>query len=198
MAKKKTTRSKRTVKKKTSKSGAGSKKRGARKKAGGRTSTKKRRTKTTGKKKTRVRRAPTRKKTRRTKRAGNITTIREEIKERMAVLERRSDELKDELADVDAELKEFRATFKPALRARRGGAASKKTGRKRRRNKTNLVDAVKTVLANKTMSANEIGAAVKKAGYRTSSSNFRSIISQTLVKNPDLFKRVARGQYTTK
>jgi len=54
------------------------------------------------------------------------------------------------------------------------------------------------VLRGKTLSVSEVSDAVQRAGYKTGSSNFRTIVNQSLLANPSKFKKVARGQYTAK
>lgn len=71
------------------------------------------------------------------------------------------------------------------------------TGRKRPRNEQNLADALADLLSNKTLSVTEASEQVQSAGYRTTSPNFRTIVNQTLLKDPR-FKRVGRGRYTSK
>ena len=61
---------------------------------------------------------------------------------------------------------------------------------------TSLGNALEKLLTRRTMSVTEMSEAVQKAGYRTSSPNFRTIVNQTLIGNKKVFKRVARGQYT--
>ena len=61
-----------------------------------------------------------------------------------------------------------------------------------------LVEALTKVLTGKTLSVTEASVAVKKIGYKTKSENFRTIVNQTLIKYPNLYKKVARGQYTAK
>lgn len=70
-------------------------------------------------------------------------------------------------------------------------------GRRRPRNEMNLVEALKRLLSGKTMSVTEAAEKVQEAGYKTSSSTFRTIVNQTLI-NSGQFKRVGRGQYTAK
>ncbi len=81
-------------------------------------------------------------------------------------------------------------TVKKTRRARRAG--------RRPRNQMNLVDALSKTLSRKTMSVADATTAVQRAGYKTSSANFRVIVNQTLLANPKVFKNVARGQYTAK
>lgn len=47
------------------------------------------------------------------------------------------------------------------------------------------------------MDVTSIAEQVQKAGYQTSSPNFRTIVNQALISS-GRFKRVARGQYTAK
>lgn len=94
----------------------------------------------------------------------------------------------------------------PGVKARRGpgrppGAATGAPRRGRppgKGNKTNLATALRGVLSGKTMSVAEVSDAVQKAGYKTSSPNFRTIVNQALISNPSAFKKVARGQYTAR
>jgi hypothetical protein len=69
--------------------------------------------------------------------------------------------------------------------------------RRRPRNEMNLVEALQKLLQGKTMSVTEAAEKVQEAGYRTSSTTFRTIVNQTLI-NSGQFKRVGRGQYTAK
>ena len=73
-------------------------------------------------------------------------------------------------------------------RGRRGGGSGGKS----------LVDSLHAVLQGQTMGVSEVAGAVQRAGYKTSSPNFRTIVNAALLGNTNLFKKVARGQYTTK
>jgi hypothetical protein len=75
-------------------------------------------------------------------------------------------------------------------RAGRGGGRGARSG--------SLADVLQSVLKNKTMSVSEAASAAKRAGYKTKSANFSTIVNQTLLANPRVFKKVARGQYTAK
>lgn len=78
-----------------------------------------------------------------------------------------------------------------------GARATKPRGqRKRHQNDMNLVEALRTVLQGKTMRVTEAAQAVQDAGYKTTSPNFRTIVNQTLLKNPDIFSKQGRGLYT--
>jgi hypothetical protein len=68
----------------------------------------------------------------------------------------------------------------------------------RTRNAANLADSLASVLKGKTMGVSEVATAVQRAGYKTTSPNFRTIVNQALLANPSMFKKVSRGQYTAK
>lgn len=72
-------------------------------------------------------------------------------------------------------------------------------GRPRRRphNDSSLSEALISLLKNTTMSVTQAAEEVQRAGYQTTSSSFRTIVNQTLIKDPR-FKKVSRGQYTAK
>jgi hypothetical protein len=86
-----------------------------------------------------------------------------------------------------------------------GGRRAKKTTARRAAGKggagpggMTLLDALQKVLRGNTLSLAEMVRAAKAAGYKTTSPNFRNIISQTLLANKDRFKKVARGTYTAR
>ncbi len=126
----------------------------------------------------------------------------------LAELQQRHQELVDELQQVEAVLAALggmtgnghapnghraasgRIQSPPPGRTRAGG-------RKRPKNEMNLVDALAQVLATSTMSVTEAAEAVQRAGYKTTSPSFRTIVNQTLI-NSGKFKRVDRGRYTVK
>ncbi len=83
----------------------------------------------------------------------------------------------------------------PAAKRGKRTAAEPASGRKRFQNEMNLVDSLRGLLKGKSMGVSEITDAVQKAGYQTTSPNFRTIVNQTLIKSGK-FKKVARGQYT--
>ncbi|MCC6908574.1 MAG: hypothetical protein IT430_11570 [Phycisphaerales bacterium] len=124
-----------------------------------------------------------------------------------------------ELAQLDAELEAFGpVTVRRGPGRPRGSKNKRKTsktgkthktgkrGRKARgtnrgavtrsENSMTLTESLQKVLKGKTMGVTEVAAAVQKAGYKTNSENFRTIVNQTLIKNPKMFKKVSRGQYT--
>jgi hypothetical protein len=171
---------------------------------------KKKRAKTTRKKTTR-KKVATRKTgrmvARRGRPAGLSTYTREqleaELRKRDAELEMRRDELLKELEDIDATL-DNAAPAAPVKRSpgrlRGSGGGRKKTGHRgsRPRNKGSLAEALADVLKGKTLGVTEAAEAAIKSGYKTNAANFRTIVNQTLLKRGDLFKKVGRGQYTSK
>ncbi|MBT8485572.1 MAG: hypothetical protein HKO59_07155 [Phycisphaerales bacterium] len=121
----------------------------------------------------------------------SIEALQAEFERRLAALQRRRDELTTELDQLEREIANFEIAPAPGRRATR-------PTRKRARNTTNLTEALRKILTDRTMSVSEMAEAVQAAGYRTTSPNFRTIVNQTLIGNPKVFKRVSRGKYTVK
>lgn len=80
--------------------------------------------------------------------------------------------------------------------------ATKSDGRRGGRggNVDSLAGALHRLLQGRTLGVAEMADAVQKAGYKTKSPNFRTIVNAALLAagNKHLFKKVARGQYTAK
>jgi hypothetical protein len=72
-----------------------------------------------------------------------------------------------------------------------------KPGVKRPRNERNLVQSLSALLKGKTLNVTTAAEEVQKAGYNTTSPNFRTIVNQTLLKKKH-FKKVGRGKYTAR
>ncbi|MBL8764614.1 MAG: hypothetical protein JNM07_10140 [Phycisphaerae bacterium] len=108
---------------------------------------------------------------------------------RVVVLRRQRDRLLKKLDKLDATI--------AANGGGAGGGAGLGGGRKRAKNDTNLVEALQKLLTGKTLSVTDAAAAVQKAGYRTTSPSFRTIVNQALIASGK-FKRISRGQYTSK
>lgn len=115
---------------------------------------------------------------------------------------RKRDRLLAQLATVEAKLSKAgidaapsRSGLRAVLSAKSGGGRA--SPRKRPRNAMNLVDSLKKLLDGRTMSVTDAAEAVQRAGYKSSSKTFRTIVNQTLLK-ANHFKKVDRGQYTTK
>lgn len=151
----------------------------------------------------------------------SMSDIKAEIGRRVGDLERRRNELSAELSQIESDIAELRGAFgasraaparahAPARRGRPAGASSAAAaqastprtgarGRRRARNQQSLAESLKELLTGTTMSVTEMADAVQKAGYKTKSAgNFRTIVNQTLIRDPSTFKRVGRGQYTAK
>lgn len=149
----------------------------------------------------------------------SVSQLQDEIERRREQAESlvlRREELVDELEQIDAALDGMGVTLRAAggggggsgngrrrrkatrKKSRRKASTRGRGGRKRPRNDANLVDSLAGVLKNTTMSVTDVSEAVQKAGYKTTSPNFRTIVNQTLINNPDRFKRISRGQYTAK
>lgn len=80
-----------------------------------------------------------------------------------------------------------------------GGRVASISGRRRAKNKMSLAEALHALLKGKTMSVTEAAEKVQEAGYKTTSpKNFRTMVNQTLINHNTMFKRVGRGQYTSK
>jgi len=125
-------------------------------------------------------------------------------------LEARRDALLDEVGMIDSEISVISAAIgahsgTSARKTRATGITRKKAvgrprragGGKRPRNEASLEVSLAKVLKGKTMGVTEAANAVKKAGYKTSSPNFRTIVNQALIRS-DLIKKVDRGAYTAK
>ena len=83
-----------------------------------------------------------------------------------------------------------------AGRPGRPGRGRRGVGRRRPKNKMTLVQALSKALKGKTLGVAQAMAAVRRAGYRTNSSNFRTQVNIALIKGP--FRRVGRGEYRAK
>lgn len=99
-------------------------------------------------------------------------------------LQKRRDNLLGKLAEIDGEIAKL-------------GGRNRAGVRTRPQNDANLADSLAAVLKNTIMNVTGVSSAVQRAGYRTTSPNFRTIVNQTLIKDPR-FKRVSRGKYTVK
>jgi hypothetical protein len=118
----------------------------------------------------------------------------------LASLLRARDTIAGDLARVEAEVEALGGTLDgaaggPGRRARREPRGRGKWPRLH--NELTLVDALKKLLAGRTMRVMEIMPAVQRAGYRTASKTFRTIVNKTLI-NSGKFKRVSHGRYTAR
>jgi hypothetical protein len=122
----------------------------------------------------------------------SVSDLRRELAKRgrrVGTLERRRDRLLSKVNALNSQISDLGG----ASRAMAGGAS----GRTRPRNEANLVESLVKVLTDKVMSVTEVAEAVQKAGYATTSPNFRTIVNQALIASGK-FKRTGRGLYTAK
>lgn len=103
-------------------------------------------------------------------------------------LRRKRDALLAQVAKLDAQL---RGAAPAASVARRGRPpeGDPKSG--------SLAASLHALLKGKQMGVTEAAEAVKKAGYKTNSDNFRTIVNACLIKHKNLFRKVKRGKYTS-
>ena len=151
-------------------------------------------------KKKRTRRVTRKKATRRGRPRGSGSSteslVRQLQRRQMALQEKRG-QLAAEIEAVDAELALFNSgvgvagTAKTRVRRKTRGRRGRAPGG------GSLVDSLRKVMGKRTMRIADMVTAVKKAGYRSSSSNFRNVVAHTLSKSK-VFKRVGRGQYGVK
>ncbi len=124
----------------------------------------------------------------------SVAELQREIARRRrkgGTLQRRRDRLMAKVHALDAQLAEF------GMGGGSGGGMTPGGGRRRFRNEKSLIEMLQEVLKGKTMGVSEVSEAVQKAGYRTSSPSFRTIVNQALIASGK-FSRVGRGQYTAK
>lgn len=139
-------------------------------------------------------------------RSVTTTDLQAELQRRAAELDKleaKRESLVAEVEQIDSEISFINAALGvssgPRTRRAAGGRrrASAGTGRKRPRNEKSLEVALADVLKGKTMGVTEVANAVQKAGYKTTSPNFRTIVNQTLIRS-ELIKKLGRGAYTAK
>lgn len=107
-------------------------------------------------------------------------------------LQRRRDNLAAKIADIDRQLEAMGVDADgPAPRGRRVGSSGRGS------NKTSLVESLRGVLKGRVLSTSEAIEAVRKAGYKSASKNFRVMVNIALGRKK-FFRRVERGRYTAK
>ena len=117
-------------------------------------------------------------------------------------IQRRQKLLPKMIAQRDAlnrEIAELQGLATPsAEKHARPGAAPRKTGGRRARNKIGLADALSQFLKGKPkVTIAEAMAGVLAAGYKTNSKAFRPLVNQTLLHDKR-FRSVGRGEFTLK
>jgi hypothetical protein len=146
-----------------------------------------------------------------------ITALVGEIDRRRTDLQTRRDALATQIATLDEEIADLGSLTGTSAngrmrgrRRRRGpgrpkGSRNKtlaghgpKPGRGRGGNEKSLPALLHGLLRGKIMSVPEMADAAKKAGHKSKSKNFPTVVGLALFGNKQLFKRVSRGQYTAK
>ncbi|MCC6659543.1 MAG: hypothetical protein IT437_01525 [Phycisphaerales bacterium] len=130
--------------------------------------------------------------------------LRAELTRRESGLAKERDRLLLQLVEIEGQMGGRRGPGRPRGRRGPGRPRGRRPGARRRgrppgrsRNPNSLVASLKALLTDKTMGVTEAAAAVQKAGYKTTSPNFRTIVNQALIASGN-FRRVSRGQYTAK
>lgn len=120
----------------------------------------------------------------------STTKLQREIERRASKgreLQRTRDSLLAQVARIEAQLRNFGPSSGGARRGRAPGGAPRSGS---------LAASLAVVLKGKQMGVTEVSDAVKKAGYKTDSDNFRTIVNACLIKHTNLFRKVSRGLYT--
>lgn len=127
-----------------------------------------------------------------------------QLRKELAAKERQIDRLKARRAKTAGELKRLdreiaHLSGKPAAGGKSGRKKRAKQKRRRRpKNKAGLADTLARVLKGKKgVSIEEAVDLVRKAGYKSTSKNFRGLVGQTL-SGDARFKSVDRGVYSLK
>ncbi|MCC6678658.1 MAG: hypothetical protein IT436_16105 [Phycisphaerales bacterium] len=107
-------------------------------------------------------------------------------------LHRRRAKMLEKIAALDAQILAAGGT----LDGRAGRSMARAGARRiRPKNDTNLIDALRALLKDKTMGVAEAAEAVQKAGYKSNAATFKIMVNAALGKKKH-FKRVERGRYT--
>lgn len=152
----------------------------------------------------------------------SIEELHQALQSRVAELHARRDELLAELEEVDALIAEYGSGRPAGARGASGSASTRSTpaspsrgrstgatgsteaangrgrGRARGAGGKSLVESLAEVLQDRELKVSDAVEAVKAAGYATKAENFRVIVNAALIKNTDIFRKVARGVYTAR
>lgn len=123
-----------------------------------------------------------------------------ELDRRRVRLQFHREELQAEIQEVEQAIADLSGEPepRPSKPGRKSGGRGKPAGQRRGRAGVSLADAMASALSGGgAKSVPDLIAAVRRSGYRSSSPNFRSMVSQRLVKD-GRFKRVSRGVYLLK
>lgn len=121
---------------------------------------------------------------------------------RLPRLQRKRDQLLEQLEEVEREIEELGGESRGRGRGRAGRSSRTKKagrsggGRKRPQNEMPLGDMlVKVMRKGQTYKVSDLVNKVQEAGYKTTASNFSTIVNQTLIKD-ERFQQKSRGHYT--
>lgn len=156
---------------------------------------------------------PRKKTSKRRGRKGSLSVIStaglvREIDRRRDALEVQRAEANAMIAAIESELASLGATRNGYAAGTRGGrsavgkggrkAGVKSSGGGRGARKGSLVSILHGILQGKTMDVAGMMQAAVKAGHKSKSKNFRTIVNLAMLNNRKLFRRVSRGKYTAK
>jgi hypothetical protein len=124
-----------------------------------------------------------------------LQQILDSRKNEISKLYRKRATIEKNLAAIDREIGKLEGDGGNGGRRGTGGG-----GGVRARNEKSLVETLAEVLgdAKAPMSIKEIVDGVEKAGYKSSSANFRGLVNQTLIKESKQFNAPERGLYELK
>jgi hypothetical protein len=132
----------------------------------------------------------------------SVGQIVAELNRRRATLDglrRQRESLAIQLESLDAQSAEIASlVVVTPTSPRRGPDRPRGTGSGRGGNKGSLAALLHSLLKGKTLSVPEMAVAAKKAGHKSKSKKFRTVVGLALLSHRKMFKRVARGQYTSR
>jgi hypothetical protein len=114
-------------------------------------------------------------------------------------IERELESVSSEIADLESiggngQPTRHRGRGRPKRSTKTRGAVRRGRGG----NEQSLAGRLHGLLRGRTMSVPEMAAAVKKAGHKSKSKNFNTVVGLALLSHKKLFRRVSRGQYTAR
>jgi hypothetical protein len=133
----------------------------------------------------------------------SITQLESILSTRLAELQQLTKEhskLSGQLAEIEKKISSLGGKSKGRGRVATNGFGHGYGGGVRIKNEKSLVETLDQVLgaASEAMKVGDIVEAVLKAGYHTTSDNFRGIVNQTLIKERRHFVSAGRGLYAAK
>ena len=130
---------------------------------------------------------------------GSLAALRDKLTTQLESINAVIDELESLVGNVDG-VAPLRGPGRPkgSGRGRKRRGRGRGRGRGRRGNEQSLASVLQSVLRGKTMNVADMADAAIKAGYKSTSKNFKTVVGLTLLKSKRMFRRVSRGQYTAK